>query len=266
MRPAASVEQFVGDPLRRYFAGSGFLVWCGAPDLCGTVLWGRPGDSAIRCMVRLWEFDRRLARYDVVTDAARLEGIDPEGFKVLLDYVQARMEDYNTRVNRVAIVYPGGVDGASVAGFTPLVGPRYDWRVFGEARQGFGWLAHPAGEELHAEVNALVLSLMGLPPSLWRLRQHLALSLTTATVARAAQALSVSVRTLQRDLHGAGTSFRDELARARLDAARRLLGETDLKLDEIARKVGLSSNAHLAALCRRLDGRSPKDIRAAAGR
>jgi hypothetical protein len=41
MLPASSVEEFVANPVGKYFGGVGFLVWCTADDLCGAAVWGR---------------------------------------------------------------------------------------------------------------------------------------------------------------------------------------------------------------------------------
>jgi transcriptional regulator GlxA family with amidase domain len=57
------------------------------------------------------------------------------------------------------------------------------------------------------------------------------------------------------------TDARGWLALARVDAARRLLVESDLKIEAIARRVGCSSHAHLTSLFRRMTDQSPADYR-----
>ncbi|NHX33916.1 helix-turn-helix domain-containing protein, partial [Escherichia coli] len=52
-----------------------------------------------------------------------------------------------------------------------------------------------------------------------------------------------SVRSLQRGLTGAGSSFRDVLQRARLEVARELLRQPDIKIVDVAHEAGFSDHA-----------------------
>jgi AraC-like DNA-binding protein len=76
-------------------------------------------------------------------------------------------------------------------------------------------------------------------------------------VGEAAHALRVSLRTLQRRLSEADTTFHEELAGARLAAAQRLMLDSDAALTTIALEVGCASLQHFSALFRRLAGQSP---------
>jgi AraC-like DNA-binding protein len=69
--------------------------------------------------------------------------------------------------------------------------------------------------------------------------------------------LGRSERSLQRDLATAGTSFRDDVRRARAHAATILLVDTDLKLEAVARKVGYTSMSHFASAFRDVIGELP---------
>lgn len=60
---------------------------------------------------------------------------------------------------------------------------------------------------------------------------------------------------------GTGFSVGEFQQRIRLQTARELLSGTDLPIGEIAFRVGFDSGAALAHAMRRLDGRSPSDIR-----
>ena len=77
-----------------------------------------------------------------------------------------------------------------------------------------------------------------------------------ASLDRAAQALGVSMRSLQRGLRDADTSFQAELKQAQLDAAQRMLRETDAAITRIAVDLGFSP-AHFSALFRSATGLSP---------
>src|SRR5262249_10939819 len=78
-----------------------------------------------------------------------------------------------------------------------------------------------------------------------------------------AKALGVSQRTLQRALRARGTSFRAEARLARVRVACRLLLETSLKIEAIAREVGYVSTSHFAEAFRGQTGVSPRQFRRA---
>jgi AraC family transcriptional regulator len=58
-----------------------------------------------------------------------------------------------------------------------------------------------------------------------------------------------------------GLSIGEFQQQARLETARELLGGTDLPIGEIAFRVGFDSGAALAHAMRRVDGRSPSEVR-----
>ena len=68
-------------------------------------------------------------------------------------------------------------------------------------------------------------------------------------------------RSLQRHLRTAGTSFREEIERARLDMARRLLEETTLKLETIGHRIGFRSAAHFTVFFGKRTGMTPSAYR-----
>ena len=76
-----------------------------------------------------------------------------------------------------------------------------------------------------------------------------------------ADALGISVRTLQRRLADAGASFKALLARSRLAAAIHLLQHTDAKVVDIALDLGYSEQAHFNRAFRRWMGRPPREYR-----
>jgi transcriptional regulator GlxA family with amidase domain len=89
----------------------------------------------------------------------------------------------------------------------------------------------------------------------------IAVDLVEASVERCATALAVSVRTLQRELTRAGTSFSDELRRARVAAAGELLRLADTKLEAIAARVGFGSSARMNEALRRELGVTARELR-----
>ncbi len=119
----------------------------------------------------------------------------------------------------------------------PRIAPRFDpvaldhWRTRGPA----------------TELPTIVLQILqtlshdGIPPS----------------VGETSAALGVSVRTLQRWLAAAGSSFEALIGTSRLAAARHLLDNTDAKVVEIALELGYSDHAHFTRAFRRWTGLSP---------
>lgn len=58
-----------------------------------------------------------------------------------------------------------------------------------------------------------------------------------------------------------GMSLKDYLNRLRVDRAKRLLRDTDLKVSEISRKVGYSQLSYFGSVFRKLEGCTPKEYR-----
>jgi AraC-like DNA-binding protein len=83
------------------------------------------------------------------------------------------------------------------------------------------------------------------------------------SVRSTAEAMGVSVRTLQRWLAADGTSFEGLIGTSRLSVARRLLARTDAKVIEIALELGYSDHAHFTRAFRRWTGVSPVAYRRA---
>jgi AraC-like DNA-binding protein len=82
------------------------------------------------------------------------------------------------------------------------------------------------------------------------------------TIRDAASLAGTSVRSLQRALTHAGTSFTDVLQMARLEAARELFQQPDIKIVDVAHETGFSDHAHFVRFFRRLAGMTPRDYRA----
>lgn len=58
-----------------------------------------------------------------------------------------------------------------------------------------------------------------------------------------------------------GLSLKDYLNRLRIDKAKKLLGDTDLKISEVSRKVGYSQVSYFGSIFRKLEGCTPKEYR-----
>jgi AraC-like DNA-binding protein len=70
-----------------------------------------------------------------------------------------------------------------------------------------------------------------------------------------------SVRSLQRELSRAGSSYRDILQRVKFERGRELLKQPDLKIIEIAHELGFSEAAHFSRFFRKFAGMTPREYR-----
>jgi len=263
VRRAEGVEEFVASPLGRYVAGPTFLAWCFDATLAGSVTWGSPTELEILQLLRAFEFNHAMrAGYGVVTDGSRLVSIDPVPFGIVMEYVQRRLPEYTRSVGRQAFVHREGLVGASIAGLAPALRVPWEWRPFTDDAAAFEWVGHPAAARVRDEVRATVEALSTQPESLRALGAYLSRNLPSATLRSAGRALGISERSLQRALAAAGTTFRREVSRARVEAAAHLLSSTQAKLEAIAREVGCTSGSHLSQLFRRERGETPGAYRA----
>jgi len=85
------------------------------------------------------------------------------------------------------------------------------------------------------------------PSMISRLRAVLrgASDLPSITIEKVAADLDMSVRVLQKRLQRAGTRFREQLDRERLERASAMLGATSLSLREIAQRLGYADASTL---------------------
>jgi AraC-like DNA-binding protein len=263
VQPADTIDAFCAAPSGRYFRGPSYLVWCQDSSLFGSVFWGAPTATDVANATRLFAMAEPAgAVHDVVTDCQRIERIDWAAYETLMPYVKGKVADYRARRRRHAVVRPANLAvAAPVAGFLPLAGAKHAWTLHAGSTTAFAALGRGDAVATGAEVQAIVAAAVDVPPAVRRLRSWLGPLPAVATLPRAARALAVSTRSLQRELGRAGTSFRAETAWMRVEAARRLLAETDLKLETIARRVGFGSQASFSIMFTRLTGEPPGAFR-----
>lgn len=79
-------------------------------------------------------------------------------------------------------------------------------------------------------------------PSLRLVRMTIAslLAGSDVSLARVADRLAVTPRSLQRHLSALGTNYREQVAQVRMVRARQLLAKTDLQIEEIAFRLGFA--------------------------
>ncbi|MBX3190935.1 MAG: helix-turn-helix domain-containing protein [Labilithrix sp.] len=257
MQTCAELAEFLADPVGRCIAGRTWLYFYPHPGFCGFIVWGAPREDDLKRLVGVLEVELGAAPHVSLVDARRAEGADPRGFGVLERYVRAHHEALGRAVTKLAIVRPDGIVGAITSGFFGVTPPPYPVSIFEDRARAIDWLGVADAERVLAELAREEERASGSPPLLRDLRARLDARLDTATLARAAKALGVSERSLQRKLGEIGTTFQLEVNRARVRAAKRMLAETDAKLTQVAHDVGCASLASFSALFRRATGEAP---------
>jgi AraC-like DNA-binding protein len=267
MLSLASPAEFLASPIGRYTAGRTFAVWCHAPELTGTMMWGTPDDRDIREMVEVLDFvhhaDISPARRALV-DCSGVERIDADTAMVFSELARTRVAGWSSRTGRHAIVVPRGLAGILAAGSWVSVSPAHPVRFVHRVEEAFAFLAHPDAPAVHAEACTIVDAARGRDALLGRLRAHLAREMVNPSMPDCASALGMSARTMQRELARLRTSFSDELRRVRVTAASELLELSDLKIESIAARVGFGSASRLSAMVRRERNATPSEVREAA--
>lgn len=264
MQRAHAVEDFVADPVGRYVIGTNHVVWCYSPTLCGAVNWGRASEPDVRRMVAAWSFSLHRALsggFTVLMDNRLLERTPMGTLTIVLDGMRAVVPRWHGLVRRHAIAIPPSVVGILLAGLGPLVGVVYPLRLFRQMGDAITWLDHPELAAAAAEVARLVDEARGIPPLLRGLREFLDGAVPGATLEKAAGALGLPRRSLQRELGLVRTSFRRELDLARVRVASSLLENSDDKIEVIARRVGFQSASRLSTMFRRTLGETPGEHR-----
>lgn len=257
-----SLDEFLAQPVGRYFAGESYIGWTSSPTFSGGAAWGRPTLEEVASMVRGHDWHESAGHQppiDVLIDAGDLEHISLECFAAYVKAIVPRVPFYARFIRRQALVVPRGMVGAIVAGFYPMVGklvPKY--RLFDHPDEAFGWL----GQSDAQPVVAAAIASCRDTPLLSQLRRALMQSHCLLDLETAATRLGVSERTLQRALIEAHTTFRGEKQQVRLQLALTLLEQhPDLKLDAIADRLGLASTSHFCIWFRNRTGSTPSQWR-----
>jgi AraC-like DNA-binding protein len=250
----ACLEDFVRSPVGRFVAGRTFAHFCASPEFFGTILVGVPDVTDMRALAQAHDADVRCgARHLSIFDASRLEAVTADAYEAINAAWFERQTALNRLTERQAIVLPGGMAGATLTGYRRFSPLRFPTRVFDKPGPALAWLGQP---HLEGPLRSIAAELAEEGASLRAVRAHLFAS-PTSTLAQVSRSLGMSDRSLQRQLTGAGTSFRIEAIQARIEAAKKLLAETDLKLSAIALDVGCASSQHFSVQFRRVTGSTP---------
>jgi AraC-like DNA-binding protein len=256
-----TLEDMAVAPVGKYIAGATFVHFCATPRLWGVILWGRPDQSEAERLGRslVIELGPPAEPHVSIVDASQIQGGDPTAFRMADGYIKRNRATLAQQVIKLALVRPAGLDGALVAGAYDVLTRPYPVSVFAEAREALAWLGAELDPALLVRMHAEASS---TPQEVGALRALLDRHLDGMPIATAAKQLGMSERTLQRKLADTNTTFKDELADARVRAAKRMLVASDAPLTTIAFDVGCGSLQNFSALFRRRTGESPSAFRA----
>lgn len=242
-----------------YFKSGAFVAWCDGGAALGVFGLAPQRLEDIRVSARLIEQVCRNPRKRALMADARNFGTAADALAALFQQMPWGAPRMAAHVDRVSLVLPAGWSRPWWQG---LIGDEA-WRGLGvrlhqDTTAAAAWLGIDremlaSVDQLADRLNAANLTARAVEPFL---RLH-----PTATVEAAARANGTSVRSLQRLLADAGTSFAEVRARVRLAIARHALSATEVKVEAVASKIGFASRSHFVRWFRALTGSTPSKYR-----
>jgi AraC-like DNA-binding protein len=262
MKPCASIQDYIANPIGRYILGPTWLVWYKAAGLSGMVFWGRPESEHIASVIRSIDIDVDGRPRASLVDARRVESIAPSTFDTLAAYVRSHYDKLKHRVSAQALLRPDGLVGTAVAGFYRVLAHPHPVEVFTDPYEALAWLGAAEQQDVIIEVDRIVESAGDTPSTIRALRAYLAENPSKTTSLREAAAfLGLSSRSLQRTLRAGNSSFRAEQNNARVESAKRLMLDTNFDIKRVAFEVGCVSASNFSVLFRKVAGQAPSTWR-----
>ncbi len=263
MHGVGTLEAYLAHPVGQYLWGPTFVVWWSSADLNGIVFWGRPEEDHVRRVTAALdgELQAGVHAHASLVDVRRVSAVDLGAFTTLMQYVRSRRAPFARIVRRQALLRPGGLAGAAVAGFYSVLAPSYPVKVFTDPVAALRWLRVEGENGILDEIEQIYATATGGSAFVAALRAHLEEAPGTLTLKDTAKAFGVSARNLQRRLSEASTTFQYEQNAARLRLAKTLLLETNYEVKRIAIEVGCASLQNFSALFHKSTGESPSQWR-----
>lgn len=238
------------------------LIWRYRPDLWVSAFWGAPTEAEAKQVVAAYDLATREGRrFRAFIDFSRIEHIDPAAFGVLEVWTRASRASLEAQLVWHVIAVPKGVLGAVVCGFHTSIGFAFETRFFDSIDRAAETMFDA---EEQKEIRARVLPFLdeqigaaALVQLRAAMREH-----PDASIEAIARRLSVSPRTLQRQLSLHHTTFRRERVAERIALAKERLTDPNIKIEVVARELGFDSRQHFARQFQRIVGISPTAFRA----
>ncbi len=262
MERVKTASALLRDPIGHYVVGGSLAIWVQHAERIGMFHTASAVDRADHPMLveafPLPTSPLLAPRYDLLHDLATVDRLDQSAFTFFEGFLAQSVEAIAHRVRRLAVVRPPGLAGAAVAGmYDHWVAPRFDARLCDSRHDAYEFLRVSSGDRQVLDA----LSDGAATVTLRRVRDHLARDLVSASLDRLAARIGTSVRSLQRVLTSHATTFRDELARVRIQLAESRLLESDDKIEVIGRDLGFSSAPAFVRMFERATGCSPHEFR-----
>lgn len=244
---ASELARLEGDG---WYAAPGIVVWR-VFGIDGSTFWGHVTAAQLEVpfeVVRHYASVAPARPIEVVTDLSAMTSGDVALYPRVAELVADLVPRIATPIRRHVVIVPNGMFGATACGFLHLH-TEHRWQIAAD-------LDSAVGAAIAAQIDEVVA-----PEREADLVTALRARLAAGTLPAAAKALGVTPRSLQRSLRGAGTSFRAVVEECRIAEACRLLDQTDLKVEAIAREVGYQSLSGFVRSFRRSLGCSPHERR-----
>lgn len=265
----SDLDHYAADPHGRTVAGAGAFIWFMSPELRIIRVWGEVSPATAEFVLDATrpELAPGFPRFSSLIDGRGLIGAAPGVYDRAVAIGAAYGAGWQPVVRRSVFLHDGGFAGVAVAaffGYARMLGIEIPTTVHTELTDAVGALGlNLDPEALEAALTARREATDAQTFVVAGVREWIAAHLSGATVGDCAQALGVSARSLQRSLSVAGTSFRALLHAGRVERAKVLLAETDLKVSAVADEVGYPKIQSLAEVFRRATGEAPAEWRAA---
>lgn len=263
LRAAGSLRDFLASSRGAWFGSGSFLYFHLESGLTGYSLWEDPSIEEVEELATIVEASLALGPHPSLADGREIRTPPTRFFERMSRMVAEQGARFSGAVERLAIVRPPGLSGAAAAGFFSVVKAPYPVELFDGLEPALSWLEQPDAARLARELDDFIVAARGTPALLHRVRAHIATSLPQPEIKEVAAYLAMSERTLHRRLTEHGTSFGDEVGRARVNAAKTLLRESDTPITRIALEVGCVSLSSFSVLFRKWEDTTPSAYRAA---
>jgi len=261
MELAASEDAFFALPVGRYVAASTIAYWCLHERLWGVTLAGDLDESTAANLMR-WidrEHEQEYGTYRTVFDMRAVRSISARAFADFGAFAYRNRMRQANRLERGVVLRPrDGMFAAAIEGSIAIFRQHVRWDVVDSLPRA---LAAIEREDPHGEIDRMRAELEALGSAREALRAVWEREPEATAMEVIARRLGLSVRSMQRRLRAQGTTYEQELRRARVRRAQRLLAETDLKLAAVALDAGFATPAHFSKVFRDETGESPSSFR-----
>ncbi len=256
-RECLDAWDFFASPTRAILRRGNFTFVGACESLIAFICRGHLTAEDLANLRALAELPCRVERpYDVIVEATQLLGFDAHELPALLEIYRAHLP----AVRRQAVVMPSGMIGMALAGFLHVANTAHPIAPLASLDEAIAWLDYDPEALAEFRDRCRAPEYGGgheAQEILSRSRALLRARTPSLSIDDAARELGVSVRTLQRRLSEASTTFEKERTLACVVRAKALLASTNFGIKHIALELGLSSPVRLAQLFQRHEGLSP---------